>query len=118
MNNIYKFLIFIVFATVILLSCDKAFKVESLTVYPSVLSAEVNDTTQLSFSLQYSGGKFEAPDLISPEWKSSNEDVVEVNKFGRIVSKSVGEAKVSVICGGISATCDVTVVDNADSDNN
>lgn len=107
----FTYFLLLIISASILCGCDKKFKVSSIFVYPENVTANLNDTIQLSFSMQYEGGDFEDKNLINPVWTSSNSDVVVVDSIGRIVAKSVGSSIVSISCGGTDGKCNVTVVD-------
>lgn len=100
--------IFII-ALLMLAGCSKAFEVMRLVVYPSSVETTPLDTIQLTFALDYTGGDFEDPNLISPVWQTSNAEVVEVDSLGRIFTQQPGTADVTISCGGASAMCKVTV---------
>ena len=95
---------------------ESEFKVTSLQIYPTELAAEVGDTTQLSFALVYEGGDFDDPDLISPEWTSTDEAVAQVDTTGLVAALTPGEAVVTVAIGGVVASCDVTVTEGDDDE--
>lgn len=95
---------------------ESEFKVTSLQIYPTELAAEVGDTTQLSFALVYEGGDFDDPDLISPEWTSTDETVAQVDTTGLVAALTPGEAVVTVAIGGVEASCDVTVTEGDDDE--
>lgn len=96
----------------LLLACGNGeFKVTSLTIYPTELETEVGDTSQISFALVYEGGDFDDPDLISPQWSSSNDTVAKVDTMGSVASLALGEARITMTIGGVEGYCDVTVVD-------
>lgn len=106
MTRIAKYLLIV---AVVMVACNKSFSVDSIIVYPGTVSTVPNDTIQLSFAMQYSGGDFDDKNLIQPLWESSDNNVVEVDSRGRIVTKSVGNATVTMSCGGAVGMCNVTV---------
>lgn len=93
------------------ISCSKEFKVTYLEICPIELTTTVDDTTQLTFSIVYEGGDFEDPNLIQVRWETSDADIVEVNDSGKIITKAIGFADVTVFCQDMSSTCNVTVID-------
>lgn len=105
----FPYLLTALLAVIVVISCDKAFTVRSLTVYPSSLTTVVNDTSQLSFALVYEGGDYNDPNLIVPEWESSDSSIVSVNCSGVIISKAIGSAQITMTCGGVEGYCNVTV---------
>ena len=56
------------------------------------------------------------PDSLSArvnlEWSSRNQSVAEVNSNGVVTAVGVGSSVVSVICGAVRATCEITVKEN------
>ena len=56
------------------------------------------------------------PDSLSArvnlEWSSRNQSVAEVNSNGVVTAVGVGSSVVSVICGTVRATCEITVKEN------
>lgn len=98
-----------------LAGCNKDFEVTSLELYPSSVETTPLDTIQISFAMEYSGGDFKDPDLISPIWESSNPEVVKVDDMGKIYTLTPGNADVTMSCGGASAMCKVTVVSDNES---
>ena len=108
-----KHLLFSILFSALLLAfagCNKDFEVTSLVLYPSSVETTPLDTIQISFAMEYSGGDFKDPNLISPVWESSNPDVVEVDDMGKIYTITPGNADVTMSCGGASAICKVTVI--------
>ena len=44
------------------------------------------------------------------EWSSSNSSVASIDNTGKITAQNLGTAVITAICGGKSATCNITVV--------
>lgn len=112
MKNILKAIVMLL-SFCVLVSCSKDFKVTYLEICPSELTTTINDTVQMTFSIVYEGGNFEDPNLIQVQWNTSNADVVEVSDSGIIVTKTAGNADITVSCQGINSTCNVEVIDTA-----
>lgn len=49
------------------------------------------------------------------KWTSSNKNVATVNSSGVVSGKSIGNATITAVCGGITASCDVEVIRNFNS---
>lgn len=97
--------------------CNKAFKVNSITLHPSSVETVPLDTIQISFAMDYSGGDFKDNNLIQPLWESSDAEVVKVDSMGKIYTLAPGNADIIMSCGGASAICKVTVLERStDSD--
>lgn len=60
-----------------------------------------------------SGGSAEVVLFKDISWKSSDESVATVDKYGRVVGKSAGEVTITASCQGFKATKDVTVFDSS-----
>ena len=112
-----NFVYIIIIAAVLTITtcCNKAFEATYIEIYPSEVSMPVNDTLQMSFSLVYEGGDFEDPNLIQVKWASSNEEIASVNDSGIVVSKVPGLAEITVSCGNVNSSCQVTVIEQQDS---
>ncbi len=113
MKNFIYIIIAMVLATTT--CCNKAFEATYIEIYPSEASIPVNDTLQMSFSLVYEGGDFEDPNLIKVKWSSSNEEIASVSDSGVVVSKVPGSANITVSCGNVNSSCQVTVIEGQDS---
>ena len=109
MKHLLSTILFSAFV-IILSGCNKDFEVTSLELYPSSVETSPLDTIQISFAMEYIGGDFKDPNLISPVWESSNPDVVKVDDMGKIYTLTPGNADITMSCGGASAMCKVTVV--------
>jgi len=66
------------------------------------------------------GNQFQMIPTFSPaksfawcEWKSDNDEVVAIDKNGVINAKATGKAIITATLGSLSATCEVSVVDNS-----
>ena len=108
-----KFLLLIAIALgLAVVGCNTDFKVTRLVLYPDTIETTPLDTIQISFSMDYTGGDFKDPNLIQPVWDSSAPDVVKVDTLGKIYTLKPGYADITMSCGGASAQCKVTVVDD------
>ena len=108
-----KFLLLIAIALgLAVVGCNTDFKVTRLVLYPDTIETTPLDAIQISFSMDYTGGDFKDPNLIQPVWDSSAPDVVKVDTLGKIYTLKPGYADITMSCGGASAQCKVTVVDD------
>lgn len=107
-----KKLIYAIFATtIILLSCSNEFKVNNITVYPESVTLLVGDSMRINAVIDFSGGKYNEPNLIQLKWSSDNHDIVTVDSTGYIHTHATGTAHVIVECENKSSQCTVTVND-------
>ena len=102
-------IIWLAFLAVVLIACNKAFSVKSIILHPASVEAIVDDTIQLSFAMDYIGGDFKDENLIQPVWETSDKAIVDVDPRGRIFTKAVGNAVVTMSCGGAVGECRVKV---------
>ena len=68
MKHLLSTILFSAFV-IILSGCNKDFEVTSLELYPSSVETTPLDTIQISFAMEYIGGDFKDPNLISPVWE-------------------------------------------------
>ena len=117
-------IIWLAFLAVVLIACNKAFSVKSIILptdslaavlsgteilHPASVETIVDDTIQLSFAMDYIGGDFKDENLIQPVWETSDKAIVDVDPRGRIFTKAVGNAVVTMSCGGAVGECRVKV---------
>ncbi|MDE6353334.1 MAG: Ig-like domain-containing protein [Muribaculaceae bacterium] len=79
--------------------------IESVNINELEITLEIGDIRQLSFTVQPENAYYE-----SIEWKSTNENVVTVNRDGLVSAVGVGEAFVSVGVDAVAAICKIKVV--------
>ena len=79
---------------------------QSLSVSPTAVSLVVNETEQLTATLEDRNGD-EMP--ADPVWSSSNSSVVSVNGSGMVRGEAAGSATVQARIGSLVATVSVTV---------
>lgn len=104
-----------IISTLVIMSCSNEFKVNNITVYPENITLACGDSMRINAVIDFSGGKYNEPDLIKLHWTSDNHNVVTVDSTGFIRTHSTGTAGVSVNCENVSATCTVTVTDSIPS---
>ena len=102
-------IIWLAFLAVVLIACNKVFSVKSIILHPASVETIVDDTIQLSFAMDYIGGDFKDENLIQPVWETSDKAIVDVDPRGRIFTKAVGNAVVTMSCGGAVGECRVKV---------
>lgn len=82
-----------------------------LTVAPKKVNlAKVNDTCQLSAVKE----PVNATGILN--WESSNTGVATVDSTGKVTAVAAGTATIKVTCGGMEATCTVTVAHTHDTE--
>lgn len=84
----------------------KEIHVESVTLSQEKLSLEKGDSEKLETKVNPTNT---TDDITQQIWKSSNENVVTVDKTGKITAVGGGTAKITVTIAGKSASCDVAV---------
>ena len=92
-------------ARVIMSVTRRILKVESVTLNLTEAQLEVGDELQLVATVlpeDHTDG-----DL---SWRSSSGTIARVDSKGLVSARRVGTAEITVTCGGVSATCVVTVV--------
>ena len=102
-------IIWLAFLAVVLIACNKVFSVKSIILHPASVETIVDDTIQISFAMDYIGGDFKDENLIQPVWETSDKAIVDVDPRGRIFTKAVGNAVVTMSCGGAVGECRVKV---------
>lgn len=94
------------------ISCSNELNINGITVYPENVSIAEGDSMRLQAVIDFSGGKYNEPDLIKLTWSSDNNDIVTVDTTGYIRTHAIGTAIVMATCNDKSAQCIVTVIED------
>lgn len=112
-----KLLYLILFIVLMSISCSNELNINGITVYPENVSIIEGDSMRINAVIDFSGGKFNDPDLIKLSWNSDNNDIVTVDSTGFIRTHAIGTAHVIVACENKSAQCTVSVIEDTTSVN-
>lgn len=85
---------------------EKDIKVTDLTLNKTYLTMQVGDEETLVATV--------LPDIATDKtvtWSSDHPEIVDVDDNGKLTAKTTGTAKITATCGGLTATCDVEVLD-------
>ncbi len=101
--------------TLLSVSCNNDFRINGISVYPDSVSVIEGDSMRINAVIDFSGGKYNEPDLIRLTWSSDNYDIVSVDSTGYIHTHTVGTAIVTVTCEDKSAHSIITVLEDTTS---
>ena len=112
---LYSIIVLIFIST----ACSNDLKINSVAVYPDSVTLVEGDSMRINATINFSGGDYNEPNLITLDWSSDNVDVVTVDSTGYIRAHTVGNANIRVGCYDKDAQCAVTVQpDTIESDAN
>lgn len=97
----------VAFAT--LFSCSKTPTEVSEIYFTNVQKGQLQISEGDAFRVKYMVEPYELQETADVTWKSSNENIVTVNKRGSITAVSAGKAKVTASADNVKAVVEVTV---------
>ena len=98
-----------------MISCSNDLEIKNIIVYPETVAIEEGDSMRINAVINFSGGKYNEPNLIKLKWSSDNQDIVTVDTTGYIHAIAIGSANVIVECENKSAKCSITVLEDTTS---
>lgn len=95
----------------LLVSCSDELKINGIKAYPENITLTRGDSIRVHATIDFEGGKYNEPGLITLAWTSDNEHVATVDSTGFVRTHNVGSSNIIVTCDNCISQCEITVIE-------